>query len=155
MLPSASISHRTHRRLRLRIPSKKGDRKYFSLLADHFLQHQGVERLEVNTTTGSLLLILTTDVREIAEYARSKDLFVIDSGIPHRQTVTGQFRGSLERFNDQIKELTAGEIDFPSLAFLLFFFLGLYQLSKGNLVAPAWYTAFWYAFNFTYEPPAA
>ncbi|MBI2875417.1 MAG: hypothetical protein HYY20_00890 [Candidatus Tectomicrobia bacterium] len=45
----------------------------------------------------------------------------------------------------QVKSLTGGELDIPILAFLGLSGLGLFQILRGDLAAPAWHVAFWYA----------
>ena len=49
--------------------------------------------------------------------------------------------------NDKIKKLTGGDMDIAGIAFVTLLGLGIYQISRGNFIAPAWYTAFWYAMN--------
>jgi hypothetical protein len=44
-----------------------------------------------------------------------------------------------------LKRLTSGEVDIPSLVFLGLVVSGIYEIARGNLVMPAWYTAFYYA----------
>jgi len=56
-------------------------------------------------------------------------------------------RETFQDFNEKMKELTSGEIDLPTLAFLLLLGVGVYQIGAGNFAAPAWYVAFWYAMN--------
>jgi len=41
--------------------------------------------------------------------------------------------------------MTGGEVDIPSLVFVSLLFSGIWQIARGNLAMPAWYTAFYYA----------
>ena len=50
---------------------------------------------------------------------------------------------SLRDFDRKVKGFT-GELDLLSLAFAGLLAMGIYQLSIGNIAAPAWYVAFWY-----------
>jgi hypothetical protein len=43
--------------------------------------------------------------------------------------------------------MTGGELDIPSVFFAALLISGIYQIARGNMAAPAWYTAFWYAFG--------
>jgi hypothetical protein len=51
------------------------------------------------------------------------------------------------RVHDGLHRFTGGELDLISVAFLGLLVLGIYQLSKDDIPAPPWYTAFWYAFG--------
>ncbi len=147
MLPLAYISHRTRGRLRIRIPSKKGDREFFGGLKERFSGFEGIKAVEVNALTGSLLVIHDLDSERIAGYAMAGNLFSLQglNASPRRlqQRVSETFKG----MNTQLVALTGGEIDIGGLAFLLLLGAGIYQMSVGNLTALPWYAAFWYAFN--------
>ena len=38
-------------------------------------------------------------------------------------------------------------MDLGTASFGALLIMGIYQISRGNFMAPAWYTAFWYALN--------
>lgn len=147
MLPTAYISHRTTGRLRVKIPSKKGDLFFLQSLKERFSGLEGIEAVEINPLTGSVLLVHSSDERTIAGYAASNSLFIIQeldlapAGLQRR--VFKAF-GSV---NSQLKTATGGEIDIGGLAFLVLLGFGIYQISAGNLTALPWYAAFWYALN--------
>jgi hypothetical protein len=44
-------------------------------------------------------------------------------------------------------QFTGGWLDLPGMAFLLLLGIGIYQIRRGNIGLPPWYTAFWYAFG--------
>ena len=48
-------------------------------------------------------------------------------------------------YNQDLKKLTGGEVDIPSLIFLSLLISGIWQIARGNFAMPAWYTAFYYA----------
>jgi hypothetical protein len=52
---------------------------------------------------------------------------------------------SFRAYNENLKKLTGGEIDIPSLVFVSLLISGIWQIARGNLAMPAWYTAFYYA----------
>ena len=144
MLPDAHVCHRTQDRLRIRIPSRKGDGGYFSSLAAHFSTLPGIKDLRVNPLTGSVLIVARVQVEQIADYAEAGKLFRLKdpssgSGITHR------IAGDFYRLNKQVKGFTGGEVDLSGLAFLGLVGAGIYQIFLGEFMAPAWYTAFWYA----------
>lgn len=146
-LPDAFLSHRISGRARLKIPSKKGDFHYFKSLKEQMPECSGIETVEVNPVSGSVLIVHTSDIEQIAEYARSRNIFDLKNNRPDpvnlRHTVSKTFKD----INGKIKGITGGDMDIASAAFLTLLGLGIYQISRGNFAAPAWYTAFWYALN--------
>lgn len=147
MVPEARVVHATTRRLRVRIPSKKGDSSYFSLIKESLGSCPGIETIEVNPLTGSVLLIHDTDAAKIANYAAGNELFRFRPWKGSRKTLFESVEEILGQVNRRLKRVTGGEFDIPSLFFVILLISGIHQVARGNLGAPAWYTAFWYAFG--------
>jgi hypothetical protein len=147
MLPLAHISHRSRGRLRIKIPSKKGDRIFLERLREGFSGFEGIETLEINPVTGSLLFIHTSDLKAIAEHAVANDLFILRGMDSFPTGLQQRVSKAFTSINGQLKTATSGEIDIGGLAFLLLLGFGVYQISVGNLTALPWYAAFWYALN--------
>lgn len=145
MMPQAREVHATSRRLRLRIPSKKGDGSYFSLIKERLAECPGVESAEVNPLTGSTLILHHTDAATIADYATRNDLFRFKPWKGSRKTLFESVEDILDDLNRRLRRVTGGEFDIPSLFFLVLLISGIYQIARGNIGAPAWYSAFWYA----------
>jgi hypothetical protein len=147
MIPRASVSHKTSERLRIRIPSKKGDAGYFALLGQLFSSAEGLcERAEVNVFTGSMLLNgkgMNTDA--VSEYAQKNGLFALDFKAPNEASLASKVVGPLREASGYLGRVTKGEVDLANLAFIALIGAGLYQIFRGNIKAPPWYTAFWYA----------
>jgi len=147
MLPEAYISHQTPERLRIKIPSKKGDERYLTHLKELFSALEGIEAVESNSVTGSILFLHKASGERIAEYGLANNLFRLKglNASPARlqQRISGTFKGA----DNRLKAFTGGEIDMGGLAFLILLGAGIYQLSVGNVAALPWYGAFWYAFN--------
>lgn len=147
MLPEAYMSHAIAGRMRVKIPFKKNDCSYFASLKEQLLKKEGIIQVETNPMTGSLLIHHRLNIRSISDYAGSAGLFRVVSQRPDvtplSQKVTGAFKG----LDKHVKGFTGGELDIPGMAFIVLIGLGLFQISRGNFAAPAWYTAFWYAFN--------
>ncbi|MEJ2716201.1 MAG: hypothetical protein P8182_03545 [Deltaproteobacteria bacterium] len=139
--------HSTIGRLRVRIPAKKRDSSYFSLIKESLADCPGIENIEVNPLTGSALVIHDTDPAPIADYAASNGLFRFKPWKGSRRTLFESVEEVLGKLNRRLKMVTGGEFDVPSLFFTVLLVSGLYQIARGNLAAPAWYTAFWYAFG--------
>lgn len=146
-IPEALCSHKSSRRIRLKIPSKKGDTAYFMALRNELSKCSCIEKIETNPLTGSALFIHSGDFKAIAENAEANNIFRLrefeaNSTDLHR-TVSDAFKG----INNRIKSATGGGLDIGALTFLFLLGAGIYQISRGRFAAPAWYTAFWYALN--------
>ena len=147
-LPSdAYISHTTSGRFRIRIPSKKGDPAFFQSLKDLAGQVPNIHEVAANPVTGSILIKHSLEPAIMEELARTyfpKQAKQIDSPSSniHRQVAETYYQ-----VDNKIKKFTGGEMDVGTLSFGTLLILGIYQISRGNFMAPAWYTAFWYAMN--------
>jgi len=145
MLPEGYISHHTANRLRVKIPSRKGDASYFNSLKEHLSGYREIEEVQVNPMTGSLLLLHRFDIATIKQLGATNNLFLLRSEKRSRATLNQKVLNSFGHLNQSIKVSTGGELDIPSVAFLGLVGAGLYEIIMGNLIVPAWYTAFWYA----------
>jgi len=149
MLPEAYIQHRTEQRVRLRLPSKKGDATFFSEARKRLSNLQPPDTIEVNSLTGSILFCREAiDIDRICAYAEENDLFSViqkvRSAKPLAQKIADPF-AAVSRFIDH---LSGGELDLATVLFLSMLGVGFYEILKGNFRRPPWYTAFWYAFGF-------
>lgn len=156
MLPEAFITHFITGRVRIKIPSKKGDESFFLSMKDRFSSFPGVQKIEINPLTGSLLILHSfdpklLDITQIKAYTELNSLFRLEgaasAGKEESLNIRKKFGETFQGFNENMKELTSGEIDLPTLAFMLLLGVGIYQIGVGNFTAPAWYVAFWYAMN--------
>lgn len=147
MVPDAYLSHMTSGRLRLKIPSRKGDISYFASLGKKLSGLDGIEKVEVNPLTGSALFIHTVDSKMIAEYARANNFFYLNRTNPSPSNLHQRVSETFSGLNNQIKGFSGGELDMGAMAFLILVGAGIYQISKGNIAALPWYAAFWYALN--------
>lgn len=148
MLPEAHIGHQTPTRLRIRIPSRKGDAEYFASLKKELSGYQKFQNIQVNKTTGSLLLAdRKIDVRALAEHARSKKIFDLQPMQHHLIRVSEDVSAGLTKLSDDLQRATGGELDLATAAFVTLIGIGLYELLRGNLRALPWYTALWYAYG--------
>ena len=143
MLTEAFISHSTSERLRVKVPGKKGDASYFSALASRFSGLPGVRHVEANPITGSVLLLIEPG-QGIELESVSGGLFSLRSDRGRQGTLRQKAAFSLRDFDRKVKAFTGGELDLPSIAFAFLAGMGIYQISIGNIAAPAWYVAFWY-----------
>ncbi|MCX7913586.1 MAG: hypothetical protein N2511_03260 [Thermodesulfovibrionales bacterium] len=150
-IPEAILSHKIKNRIRIKVPSKKGDKNYFNYINGKLLECNGLIDVKVNPLSGSVLVLHTTDVAKISEFALTNKIFKLINSKPNpldlHSRVSMVFR-DLDRYTQSI---TGGTLDIADMLFLFLMGLGIYQLSRGNITAPAWYTAFWYAFGIFFK----
>jgi hypothetical protein len=146
MIPIAHCVHRTATRIRIRIPSRKGDKSFFTTLQEQLDQCEQVTGSKVNHLTGSVLIFYTGNFTAIAEYAVRRNIFSL-SKTRRNATIMGATVTTYKNLDNRLKKLSGGELDLPIAAFLALAGAGVYKIAQGKFAAPAWYTAFWYALN--------
>lgn len=147
MIPDAYITHWSKQRLRIRIPAEKKNPSYFAILRESLSRLPGVQQVEVNPVTGSVLLHHVTELDEIADHAARQEMFLLQVPPLAPKQLSRRVALNFNALNDSVKRWTGGELDIPTLAFVTLLGLGGYQISRGRFQAPAWYTAFWYGMN--------
>lgn len=147
-LPRASVCHQSARRLRIKIPSRRGDAGYFSKAVAALSRLRRFDRLAANPQTGSLLFEAdAVDAGEIAGYAAENGIFALQTAPVENRPILHGVIGPVRQADRVLRSLTAGKIDLPSGIFLGLLASGLYQLARGRISQPPWYTALWYAFG--------
>lgn len=148
MIPWAFVSHKTSERLRIKIPSKKGDVGYFALLGESFSSAEGLpERVDVNILTGSVFLKEKgIDADAVLGYAENNGLFTV-AGTAEKKTppISSKIVGLIGGVSAHLDRATKGGVDLANLAFIALISIGIFQILRGNIKSPPWYTAFWYA----------
>jgi len=144
-IPEAMVSHSLPTRLRIQIPSKKRDAAYFAAAREGLSSCAGVTEVEVNPLVGSILVLYSGDIKTLAAQARVKGLFDVKVRKRRRRSLLGHVAAEFGTYNAQLRKMTGGELDIASLVFLSLLVSGVYQILRGNLATPAWYTAFYYA----------
>lgn len=144
-LPEAHIAHISPRRIRLRIPCKKGNVNFFGDLSVHLAQCPGVSDVEVNWRTGSALLLTASPLSMVVKYGMTHGLFRLKPPTPVHKSLVLNVTEAFKAYDRSLRNFTGGEIDIPSVIFLSLLISGVIQIARGNFVMPAWYTAFYYA----------
>lgn len=154
MTPEAYVSHQSPRRVRIKVPAKRGDETYFASLRDNFEGCEGIETVDVNPVTGSILFTHTADFKIIKEYVAAKNIFTLkmNSSPP---LLNSRIKARFNTFDNQVKTVTGREVDIPGIAFLTLLGFGISQVAAGKAQAIPWHAAFWYALNvFLMKKPA-
>ena len=148
MLPQAIVSHRTAERLRIKIVSRKGDGAFFSTVEQSLDRDLKYRIVQVNALTGSVLITDSgVDLETLADHASRRGLFTLEHRLAPVQPLGRTLFGPLLALNRKISGFTDGVVDFPGLVFLTLCGFGIYEILRGNIRPPPWYTAFWYAFG--------
>jgi hypothetical protein len=109
-------------------------------------QLPGLEKIEVNPVTGSVLLIHSLDSGSVTDFLKAQHLLKVQPGkdsFNFHQEITRAF-SSADR---QVRGFIGGGINLGALAFLGLAGAGVYQIFRGNFSAIPWYSAFWYALS--------
>jgi hypothetical protein len=157
MIPHGEICHRIGGRARVRIAERRGDAAFFERVSQSLGRSQGVMRCEANPITGSVLIEHTAPLAQVLGLAQAQELFRVDRLEPG--LVPGQVRAAegLERIDADVRQLTRGEVDLRTVALAILIGMGVVQLIRGNVLAPA-VTLFWYALmtmHFLQQPGAS
>lgn len=143
--PKADIVHRTSQRMRVRVPSKKGDADYFVSVEKEISAE--VKEVTTNPDTGSILLMdPELDPHAVCRFASDHQLFKVPTEVMSRffpMTVIQPIRV----VNHRLEQATGGRINLLGVAFMAAVGVGGYQLLRGKLKLPAWHSALWYAFG--------
>jgi hypothetical protein len=150
MIPDAVIAHASTGRLRIRIPSQRGNLAALKEKGDQLAACPGILSIEVNPGLGSILLLHQTTVREIAEYARAKGLFSIEEQNSAKVRSAGSRRNLGDAFKSidrQIQNVTGGDMDLSGFAVAALIVAGSAQILSGTAGPIPWSAAYWYAYN--------
>jgi Heavy metal associated domain 2 len=141
MLAVAAIAHAAHGRTRFKVPARRRDEEYFSIVERELRSAPDVVGVEVNPITGSVLVHHRGPVEAVCGFAEKRQLFQANAA-PDRPHDLLRQRASL--VDSQMRHATGHSLDLRSLALVLLMGIGLVQLLRGQFAAPA-LTVFWYA----------
>jgi hypothetical protein len=147
MIPEALVCHTAFGRTRLRIASRKGDDVYFTTIAQTLSAYPGVATVRVNPVTGSVLLVHHAPLAVLTDRAAAAGLFRLQTGEVEMVPLSARIVQPFVDLECAVRRFSAGQLDLAGIALAALLGLGMYQLSRGNFTAPAWYTVFWYAVN--------
>jgi hypothetical protein len=141
----ATVVHQISGRFRVRIPSARKDREYFARVRQIIGNSPGVEKVETNYLTGSVLVIHSSDPELIQQTAAREGLFELSKGTGSPK-ITARLNKGLGSFQERLNRLAGADVDLEGLAFLGLAIGGGAQMLKKN-IWPAGVTLVWYAAN--------
>jgi len=150
MMPAAVITHTSRGRLRIRISTQKGNLAALKSQGDQLATCPGIISIEVNPSTGSILLLHQTTVQEIVAFAKSRNLFLLEE-LKSPKVPSAELRRDLgstfKSVDRQIQNLTGGDLDLSGLTMGALIIAGTAQILSGNAGAMPWFAAYWYAYH--------
>jgi hypothetical protein len=173
-LPLAHIEHRLPERVRLRVPSRRGDSAFFAATAEQLLHAPDIRSVRANPISGSIILEHRGEWNAIAAFARERGLFEIaprrtrsGRGYPRGRrgkpsmhpmsvmtaalTALGMYQAIRRRLlGNAVESFWQGYRAYTALRkpwlSAAYIGVGLYQLARGRVLGPAG-SLFYYAFN--------
>ncbi len=142
--PEAFIVHSTINRLRLRIPSKRGDYEYFQTISDKCSNFPETIT-KANPLTGSLLIVHTMKQEDMIALLNKLGMFRIKTQQKSKGKLHRDIESVFAKMDKGITKATGGELNLTMLTFLTLAGAGIFQIARGNFNALPWYTALWYA----------
>jgi hypothetical protein len=120
-LPQAHVAHRIPYRLRVHVPSRKGDRDYFHKASERLRGQPSVRSVRASSITGSITIEHDGHARDLVQLAREIDVFDLPEAAL-AQAVAGQVTGTVPGLEPSAA-VSAG------LAAM-----GIHQAIRGNLL---------------------
>jgi hypothetical protein len=132
------------------VPSRKRDVAWLVQAKGRLAALPDVEAVDVNELSGSILIVhRLKDIGTLLAVAKEQGIFEITRPKAHKPMTLRQSIGAgFRTVNRRVSGATGGYADLWDVAVLGLAGAGVYQLLRGNIAAPMWYTAFWYAFGF-------
>jgi hypothetical protein len=137
MLPVAYVAHRAGERLRLRIPTRKGDAAFFARTERALTACAGISYAEANPLTASLLLHYRGELADLIEAGAASGLFALEPPIVPTETVLDVVTDRVELIEQLILRGSHGAVDIDTLLFLGLVGAALVQVARGQALGPA------------------
>jgi hypothetical protein len=135
MIPVAHIEHHLPGRVRLRVPSKRGEAPFFEMVVKELSKHPAIWELVASPLTGSITLEYSEPLQAIIDAAL--DLTLFETGQPKPHVKGGESKQS-ERLGRDAS--LAGSVAAGLSG------LSAYQAVQGNIAGNA-VESFWLSFN--------
>ncbi len=117
MIPEAHVVHKVNDRLRIKIPSKRGEKDFFASVEKKFSKDSAGQTVVVNPDTASVLFLGRFTARHIAEVAQQSELFKLETKTRRRETLLGGVKDMFRIADRRLLKITGGELDIPECSF--------------------------------------
>ena len=129
----------------MRISAERNNEQFFVHAQESLKRCEGVSKVETNPLTGSILILHSSSIEEIKEFAEREALFVIQkANNPATRPLFEQVSTGLKSLDTRVADMTGGQINGKELALSGLLLVAAYQMVLGNFW-PAGGTLVWYA----------
>jgi hypothetical protein len=135
MVPVAHIEHQLQGRVRLRVPSKRGDVSFFERVVKELSRHPAVWELAASPLTGTITLQYSEPLQAIMETAAALTLFETGGSKPGVKAAESKRPSRRSESAGLAGGIAAGLSG-----------LSLYQAARGNVIGNA-VESFWLSFS--------
>ncbi|SEL31465.1 HMA2 domain-containing protein [Nitrosovibrio tenuis] len=153
MAPLARVVHALPGRKRIKVPEKRGEEAYFTLLKERLGGCPGVIAVETNPATAGVLIRYSENEADFLHSAAEQGLFDLTEGTSATNLATPAGVARAARAvpanpgtTDMSRHASATGLNMRRLIFLGLIGTGVTQMIEGNIAVPA-VAAFWYALN--------
>ena len=120
-LPHARVAHHLPHRLRVRVPSRKGDQAYFDRVSKRLKRERSIRSVQASRHTGSITIEYDGHAGDVALLAREEELFDLpEATVAYMLATSSAVRTTRVNPRTVVSAGLAG--------------LGAYQLIRGNLL---------------------
>lgn len=140
MIPSAYIAHQMEHRTRIRIPSRRNSISFFSGLERELSLFDGVEKVQSNPRSASVLVTHKGAFDAIASFSKSHNLFIIKKEKQSGSTEPWTYPISerISELDQRLKASTRGRWDIPTVSATGIIGLSILQMFRRQWLPPAW-----------------
>jgi len=148
------VAHQIQGRTRLRCLQRPVDGALLVAFAEALAAQPGIEALDARVATGSLVIEHPgLDAAQLLQRVeRAGGEVGVDEPPQPVHDSLAPVRHTTAAMDNMLSQLTAGGLDARSLAFIVFFSLGVTQLLRGQVMMPA-FSFLWYAFDLANRRP--
>lgn len=137
MNPQAFLTSSFGDRMRMRIPSRKGEDSFFRELETRLRQNDAIYEVSANPLTGSVLIRHGLDLEELAAFGLENGLFVLRNLRDRERPLLDLADQRVGDLDERIAILSRGNLDLDQLLFAGVLGLAAIQFIRGHWLGPA------------------
>jgi len=136
-LPQAFLVHQCKGRVRLRIPERRQDDAYFTLMEKQLSAIPGINGIKVNPISGTVLLLISQDIslNALSQPNHLQDLFHLACDADH--PLTSRVAADVLEINKYVQRVNEDPLNMDGLYASILILLAIVQLLRGNSLGPA------------------
>jgi hypothetical protein len=143
-IAEAYVTHLTPNRVRLKVPGRRRDERFFADVREQISRWPSVALVEVNPVTGSILIHAAANARALVANPPRSELFRFATSSQDESQPLDLVHQEILKLDRQLQEMSGRGGNLLVTVFLLFLITGIVQAWRGHIAPPA-LTLFWYA----------